>query len=167
MDSLLFTGPHLEAISISSASFLIKEPTQRLRIRWVNVMHTCYFYVWCLTLVISFRFPQWSPKDEMTPLMYAEIRDIMFTDNLESFKTDLLKSLLTTAAKWRRRRVSAWLSSELSGGDNILSRLPSDVARICGSYLWFGTLIPLKWAAFGVVTVLLLVDVLLWRERSQ
>ena len=71
----------------------------------------------------------------MTPLMYAEIRDIMFTDNLESFKTDLLKSLLTTAAKWRRRRVSAWLSSELSGGDNILSRLPSDVARICGSYL--------------------------------
>ena len=47
----------------------------------------------------------------------------------------LLVSLLTTAAKWRRRRVSVWLSSALSGGDNILYRLPTDVARICGSYL--------------------------------
>ena len=47
----------------------------------------------------------------------------------------LMISLLNVAAKWRRRRVSVWLSSALSGGDNILYYLPTDVARICGSYL--------------------------------
>ena len=47
----------------------------------------------------------------------------------------LMKSLLTTAAKWRRRRVCVWLTSTISGGDNILYRLPTDVARICGLYL--------------------------------
>ena len=50
-------------------------------------------------------------------------------------KSALMISLFTTAAKWRRRRVCVWLSSELSGGDNILYRLPTDVARMCGSYL--------------------------------
>ena len=50
-------------------------------------------------------------------------------------KSVLMISLLTTAAKWRRRHVCVWLSSQLSGGDNILYHLPTDVARICGSYL--------------------------------
>ena len=49
----------------------------------------------------------------------------------------LLEYYMTRSAKWRRRRVCVWLSSELSGGDNILFRFPADVARICGSYLWF------------------------------
>ena len=38
-------------------------------------------------------------------------------------------------AKWRRRGVCLWLSSELSGEGTILYHLPPDVARICGSYL--------------------------------
>ena len=64
-----------------------------------------------------------------TPLMLAEIHQ---NRNVSA----LMTSLLTTAAKWCRRRVCVWLSSSaLSGGDNILYYLPTDVARICGSYL--------------------------------
>ena len=47
----------------------------------------------------------------------------------------LLEYYMTRSAKWRRRRVCVWLSSQFSGGDNILFVLPTDVARICGSYL--------------------------------
>ena len=45
-----------------------------------------------------------------------------------------LVSIFFSAAKWRRRRVCVWLSCELSGGDNILYHLPTDMARICGAY---------------------------------
>ena len=55
--------------------------------------------------------------------------------NKNKDKSVLMISLLTTAAKWRRRRVCIWLASELSGGDNILYYLPTDVVRICGSSL--------------------------------
>ncbi len=47
----------------------------------------------------------------------------------------VMVSLITRAAKWRRRVVCVWLSSELSGGGTILYHLPTDVASICGSYL--------------------------------
>ena len=63
-----------------------------------------------------------------TPLMIAE-------HYCDEDVSALMVSLLTTAAKWRRRRVCVWLSSALSGGDNILYHLPTDVTRICGSYL--------------------------------
>ena len=63
-----------------------------------------------------------------TPLMVAE-------QYLNKAVSALMIYLLTTAAKWRRRRVCVWLSSELSGGDNILYHLPIDVVRICGSHL--------------------------------
>ncbi len=43
--------------------------------------------------------------------------------------------VLNSASAWRRRLVSVWLSSKLSGGDNILYHLPSDIAQICGSYI--------------------------------
>ena len=46
-----------------------------------------------------------------------------------------LTFILTSTANWRRRRVCVWLSSALSGENNILYHMPSDVARICSSYL--------------------------------
>ena len=64
----------------------------------------------------------------LTPLMFAD-------QYWNKDKSVIMTSLLNTAAKWRRRRVCVWLSSALSGGDNILYHLPTDVVRICGSYL--------------------------------
>ena len=49
--------------------------------------------------------------------------------------SEILKCVVAAVAKWRRRRVCVWLSSALSGGDNILCRLPTDVAKICASFL--------------------------------
>ena len=64
----------------------------------------------------------------LTPLMIAE-------QHKNEDKSVLITSFLNTAAIWRRRRICVWLSSALSGGDNILYHLPTDVVRICGSYL--------------------------------
>ncbi len=67
-----------------------------------------------------------------TPLMNAE----QYCNGYEFEPVSaLMVSLFSSAPKWRRRRVCVWLSSALSGGDNILYHLPTDVARICGSYL--------------------------------
>jgi hypothetical protein len=46
-----------------------------------------------------------------------------------------LVALMTATGKWRRRRSCLWLSSELSGGNNLIYHLPSDVVRMCGAYL--------------------------------
>ena len=67
-------------------------------------------------------------KDGCSPLLKASSRGHVEV-------VSLLEYYMTKSAKWRRRRVCVWLSSELSGGDNIIFRLPTDVARICGSYL--------------------------------
>ena len=51
----------------------------------------------------------------------------------DGYNYDEVISILNSASAWRRRLVCVWLSSKLSGGDNILYHLPSDVAKICGS----------------------------------
>lgn len=53
---------------------------------------------------------------------------------LDTEYADMIE-LMSNAVRWHRRRVGIWLSSGLSGGDNILYHLPTDVAHMCILYL--------------------------------
>lgn len=71
--------------------------------------------------------------DALTNLGATPARLAFLEKHLEI--VDLLESHKAKKANWERRRQCVWISSALSGGNNLLYALPTDVAKMVGSFL--------------------------------